>query len=135
MGKTRDHVKEIRDTKGAFHVKTGTIMDRNGTDIREAKDIKNWWQQCTEELYKKDLHDADNQDSVITHLEPDILECEAKWILGSKASGSYGIPVELFEILKDDVVKVPRNTPAKFQSLAVATGLENVSFHPSLKGR
>jgi len=71
---------------------------------------------------------------VITHLEPDILECEAKWILGSKASGSYGIPVELFEILKDDVVKVPRNMPAKFQSLAVATGLENVSFHPSLKG-
>ena len=135
MGKTRDHVKEIRDTKGAFHGKMGTIMDRNGMDIREAKDIKNWWQQCTEELYKKDLHDADNQDSVITHLEPDILECEAKWILGSKASGSYGIPVELFEILKDDVVKVPCNMPAKFQSSAVATGVENVSFHPSLKGR
>ena len=135
MGKTRDHVKEIRDISGAFHLKMGTIMDRNGMDIREAKDIKNRWQQCTEELYKKDLHDAENQDSVITRLEPDILECEAKWVLGSKASGSYGIPVELFEILKDNVVKVPRNMPAKFQSSAVATGLENIRFHPSLKGR
>ena len=97
-------------------------------DLTEGEDIKKRWQEYTEELYRKD-HDPDNCDGVITHLEPDILECEAKWILGSKASGSYGIPVELFEILKDDVVKVLCNTPAKFQSLAVATGLEKVSFH------
>ena len=101
MGKTRDVAKKIRDTKGIFHVKMGKIKDRNGTDLTEAEDI-NKWQEYTEELYKKDLHDTDNHNGVITHLEPDILECEVKWALGSittnEASGSYGIPVELFQI-------------------------------------
>ena len=110
MGKTRDLFKKIRDTKGTFHAKMGTIKDRNGMDIREAEDIKKRWQEYTEELYKKDLHDEDNHDGVITHLEPDILECEVKWALGSitknKASGADEIPVELFQILKDDTVKV-----------------------------
>ena len=100
MGKTRDVAKKIRDTKGIFHVKMGKIKDRNGTDLTEAEDI-NKWQEYTEELYKKDLHDTDNHNGVITHLEPDILECEVKWALGSittnEASGSYGIPVELFQ--------------------------------------
>ena len=109
MGKTRDLFKKIRDTKGIFFAKMGSIKDRNGMDLREAEDIKKRWQEYTE-LYKKDLHDPDNHDSVITHLEPDILECEVKWALGSitmnKASGGDGIPVELFQILKDDVVKV-----------------------------
>ena len=109
MGKTRDLFKEIRDTKGIFRAKMGSIKDRNGMDLRE-EDIKKGWQEYTEELYKKDLHDPDNHDSVITHLEPDILECEGKWALGSitmnKASGGDGIPVELFQILKDDAVKV-----------------------------
>ena len=102
MGKTRDHFKKIRDTKGAFHAKTGSIKDRNGRDLTEAEDIKKRWQEYTEELYKKDLHDPDNHDSVITHLEPDILECEVKRDLRSitinKASGGDGIPVELFQI-------------------------------------
>ena len=110
MGKTRDLFKKIRDTKGNFHAKVGTIKVRNGMDLREAEDIKKRWQEYTEELYKKDLHDQDNHDGVITHLDPDILECEVKWALGSitknKASGSDGIPVELFQILKDDGVKV-----------------------------
>ena len=110
MGKTRDLFKKIRDTKGTFHAKMGTIKDRNGIDLTEAEDIMKRWQEYTEELYKKDLHDPDNHDRVITHLEPDILECEVKWALGSittdKASGSDGIPVELFQILKDDAVKV-----------------------------
>ena len=110
MGKTRDLFKEIRDTKGIFHAKMGSIKDRNGIDLTEAEDIKKRWQEYTEELYKKDLHDQDNHDGVITHLEPDILECEVKWALGSittnKASGDDGIPVELFQTLKDDVVKV-----------------------------
>ena len=92
------------DTKGTFHAKTGTIKDRNGMDLTEAEDIKKWWQEYTEELYNKDLHDPDNHNSLITHLEPDILECEVKWALGSitinKASGGDGIPVELFQILK-----------------------------------
>ena len=109
MGRTRDLVKKIRDTKGTFHAKMGTIKDRNGMDLTEAKDIKKW-QEYTEELYKKDLHDLDNHDGVITHLEPDILEYEVKWALGSittnKASGGDGIPVELFQILKDNAVKV-----------------------------
>ena len=95
MGKTRDLLKKIRDTKGTFHVKMGTIKDRNGMDLTEAYDIKKRWQEYTEELYKKDLHDPDNHDGVITHLEPDILECEVKWSLGSitmnKASGGDGI--------------------------------------------
>ena len=110
MGKTRDLFKKIRDTKGIFHAKMGSIEDRNDMDLREAEDIKKRWQDYTEELYKKDLHDQDNQDGVITHLEPDILECEVKWALGSitrnKASGGDGIPIELFQILKDDTVKV-----------------------------
>ena len=109
MGKTRDLFKKIRDTKGTFHAKMGTIKDRNGIDLMEAEDIKKRWQEYTEDLYKKDLHDPDNHNGVITHQEPDILECEVKWALGSittkKASGGDRIPVELFEILKDDAVK------------------------------
>ena len=110
MGKTRDLFKKIRDTKGTFHAKMGTIKDRNGMDLTEGEDIKKRWQEYTEQLYKKDLNDTDNHNGVITHLEPDILEHEVKWALGSittnKASGSDGIPVELFQILKDDVLKV-----------------------------
>ena len=109
MGKTRDLFKKIRDAKGTFHAKMGSIKERNGMDLTEAEDIKKW-QEYTEELYKKDLHNPDKYDGVITHLKPDILECEVKWALGSitknKASGGDGIPVELFEILTDDVVKV-----------------------------
>ena len=110
LGKTRDIFKKIRESKGKFHAKVGTIKDKNGIDWTEAEDIKKRWQEYTEELYKKDLHDPDNHDGVITHLEPDILECEVKWALESittnKASGGDGIPVELFQILKDDAVKV-----------------------------
>ena len=110
MEKTRDVFKKIRDTKGIFHAKMGLIKDRNGMDLTEAEDIKKRWQQYTEELYKKDLHDSDNHDGMITHLEPDILECKVKWALESitmsKASGGDGIPVELFQILKDDAVIV-----------------------------
>ena len=109
MGKTRDLFKKIRHTKGIFHAKMGSIKDRNVMDLTEAEDIKKRWQEYTE-LYKKDLHDQDNHGGVITHLEPDILECEVKWTLASitmnKASGGDGIPVELFQILKDDAVKV-----------------------------
>ena len=112
MGKTRDLLKKIRDIKGTFHAKMGSIKDRNGMDLTEAEDIKKRWQEYTEELYKKDLHDQDNHDGVITHLEPDILECEVKWALGSmttnKASGDDGIPVELFQILQEDAVKVSK---------------------------
>ena len=104
MGKTRDLFKKIRDTKGIFHAKMSTITDRNGMDLTEAEDIKKRWQEYTEELYKKDLHDPDDHDGVITHLEPDILECEVKRASGSmtmnKASGGDGIPVELLQILK-----------------------------------
>ena len=103
-------MKKIRDTKGTFHAKMGTIMERNGMDLTEAEDIKMTWQEYTEELHKRGLSDPDNHDSVITHLEPDILECEVKWALGSitasKASGGDRIPVELFQILKNDAVKV-----------------------------
>ena len=110
MGMTRDLLKKIRGTKGTFHAKMGSIKGRNGMDLTEAKDIKKTWQEYTEELYKKDLQDPDNHDGVITHLEPDILERELKWALRSittnKASGGDGIPVELFQILKDDAVKV-----------------------------
>ena len=110
MGKTRDLFKKIRDTKRTFHAKMGSIKDRNDIDLTEAEDIKKRWQEYTEELYKKHLHDQDNHDSVISHLEPDILEYELKWALGSittnKASGGDGIPVELFQILKDDAEKV-----------------------------
>ena len=108
MGKTRDLFQEFRDTKGTFHAKMGSIKDRNGMDLTE--DIKKRWQEYTEELYKKDLHDPDHHDGIITHLEPDILECKVKWALGSittnKARGGDGIPVELFQILKDDALKV-----------------------------
>ena len=110
MGKTRDVFKKSRDTKGTFHAKMGTIKDRNGMDLTEAEEIKKRWKEYTEELYKKDLHDQDNHNGVITHLEPDILECEVKWALESittnKVSGDDGIPVELFQIPKDDAVKV-----------------------------
>ena len=110
MGKTRDLFKKIRDTKETFHAKMGTIKDRNGVDLTEAEDVKKRWQGYTELHTKKDLHDPYNHDGVITHLEPDILECEVKWALGSittkKASGGDGIPAELFQILKDDAVKV-----------------------------
>ena len=110
MVKTRDLFNKIRDTKGTVHAKMGSIKDRNGTDLTEAEDIKKRWQEYTEELYKKDLHDPDNHDGMITHLEPDILECEVRWDLESitmnKASGCDGIPVELFQILTGDAVKV-----------------------------
>ena len=109
MGKTRDLFKKIRDMKGTFHAKMGTIKDRNGMDLTEVEDIKKRKQKYTEELCKKDFHDPHNHHGVITHLEPDILKCEVKWVLGSiakkKASGGNGIPVELFQILKNDAVK------------------------------
>ena len=110
MGKTRDLFKKIRDIKGTFHAKMGSIEDRNGMALIEAEDIKKRWQEYTEEMYKKYLHDPDNHDGVITHPESEILKCEVKWALGSitmnKASGGDGIPVELFQIWKDDAVKV-----------------------------
>ena len=110
IGKTRDLFKKIRGTKGIFHAKMGSVKDRNGMDLIEAEDIKKRWQEYTEERYKKDFHDPDNHNGVITHLEPDILQCEVKWALGritmKKVSGGDGIPVELFQILKDDAVKV-----------------------------
>ena len=114
MGKTRDLFKKIRDTKGICHAKMGSIKDRNGMNLTEAEAIEKRWQEYTEELYKNDLHDPDNYDCLITHLEPHILECEVKWALGSittnKASGGDGIPVELFQALNDDVVKVQHST-------------------------
>ena len=110
MGKTRDLLKKIEVTKGTFHAKMAPIKDRNGMDLTEAEDIKKRWQEYTEKLYKKDLHDSDNYNIMSTHIWPDILECEVKWVLGSittnKASGSEGTLVELFQILKDDAVKV-----------------------------
>ena len=110
MGKTRDRFKKMRDTKGTFQAKMGSIKDRNVMNLTEAEDIKKRWKEYTEELYRKDPHDPDNHDGVITHLEPDILQWEVKWASGSittnKASGGDGIPVELFQILKDDAVKV-----------------------------
>ena len=110
MGKMRDLFKKIRDPKGTVHAKMGSLKDRNGMDLTKAEDTKKRWQEYTEELYKKDLQNTDNHGGVITHLEPDILECEVKWasesITMNKASGGDGIPVELFQILKDDAVKV-----------------------------
>ena len=110
MEKTRDLFKKIRDIKGTFHAKMGSIKDRNGMGLTETKDIKKRWQEYTEELYEKGLNDPDNHSGVITHLEPDILECEVKWALGSitinKVSGGDGLPVELFQILKDEAVKL-----------------------------
>ena len=135
MGKTRDLFKKIRDTRGTFYVKMGTIKDRNSKDLAEAKEIKKMWQEYTEEVYKKGQNDPDNQDGVVTHLEPDIPECEIKWAFGSittkKASGGDGIPVELFKILKYDALNMPGN----LENSAVATGLEKVSFHSNPKGR
>ena len=135
MEKPRDLFKKIRDTKGIFHAKMGSIKDKNGMDLSEAEDIKKW-QEYTEELCKKDLHDPDNHDGVITHLEPDILECEVKWALGSiimnKANGGDEIPVELFQILKDNAVKVLHSY---LENSAVATGLEKVNFHSNPKER
>ena len=118
MGKTRDLVKKIRDTKGTFHANMGSIKDRNVMELTEAEDIKKRWQEDTEELYKKDLHASDNCNGVITHPEPDILECEVKWALGSittnKASGGDRIPVELFQVIKDDAVKVLQSVFSQF---------------------
>ena len=135
MGKTRNRFKKIRDIKGTFHAKMGSIKDRNDRDLTEADDIEKRWQEYTEELYEKDLHDPDNHDGVITHLEPDILECEVKWALESitvnKASGSDGIPIELFQILKDDAVKVLHSICQQILKTAVPMGLEKVSFHPN----
>ena len=139
MGKTRDLINKIRDTKGTFHAKMGTIKDRNGMNLTKAQDSKKRWQEYREELYKKDPHDPDNHDGVITYLETGILECEVKWALESittnKASGGDGIPVELFQILKDDAVKVPHYMPANLEKSAVTTGLEKVSFHSNPKER
>ena len=138
MGKTRDLFKKIRDTKGTFHAKMGTIRDRNGMDLAEAEDIKKRWQQYTE-LYKNDLHNPDNHDGVITHLEPDILECEVKGALGSittsKASGGDGIPVELFQILKGDFVKVLHSICQQFWKLSSdhRTGKGQFSFQSQRK--
>ena len=133
MGKTRYLFKKIRDTKGIFHAKMGSIKDRNGMDLTEAEDVKKRWQEYTEEPYKKDLHDPDSHDGVITHLEPDILECEVKLALESitanKPSGGDGIPVELFQILKDDAMKVLHSICQQIWKTAAATRLEKVSFH------
>ena len=113
------------------------MKDRNGRDLTEAEEVKKKWQEYTEELYEKDLHDPDNHDGVITHLEPDILECKVKWALGSittnKASEGDGIPVELFQILKDDAESAALSMPVNLENSAVATGLEKVSFHPNPK--
>ena len=140
MGKTRDLFKKIRDTKGTFHAKMGTIKDRNSMDLGQAEDIKKRWQEYTEELYKKILHDPDNHDGVITHLEPDILECEVKWALESittnKASGGDGIPVELFQILKDDAVKVLHSICQQvWKTQQWPQDWEKVSFHSNPKER
>ena len=139
MGKTKDLFKKIRDINGIFHSKRGSIKDRNCTDLTEAEDIQKRWQKYTEELYKKDLQDPDNHDGVITPLEPDILECEVKWALESittnKASGDYGISVELLQILKDDAVKVLHSICQQIWKSSVATGLEEVSFHSNSKER
>ena len=123
-----------------FHAKMGSIKDRNSMDLTEAEDIKKRWQEYTKELYKRDLHNPDNHDGVITYLEPDILECEVKWALESitmnKASGGDGIPVELFQILKDDAVKVLHSIcQQNLENSAVATGLERVTFHSNPKER
>ena len=139
MGKTRDLFKKIRDTKGIFHTKMGIINDRNGMDLTEAEDIKKRWQEYIEELYKKDLHNPDNHDGVITDLEPDILECEVKWALESitinNATGGDGIPVELFQILKDDAVKVLHSICQQIWKLSSGhrTGKGQFSFQSQRK--
>ena len=146
MGKTRDLFKKIRDTKGTFHAKMGTIKDRNDMDRTEAEYIKRGGKN-TQKNYTKKIFTTQitKMLSMITHLDPDILECKVKWALGSitmnKASGGYGIPVELFQILKDDAVKANleiwkfSNMPANLENSALATGLEKVSFHSNLKER
>ena len=139
MGKTRDLFKKIRDTKGIFHAKMDTMKDRNGMDLTEAEDIKTRWQEYTEELYKKDLHEPDNHYGVITHLKPDILEFEVEWTLGrittNKASGGDGIPAELFQILKYDAVKVLHSICQQFKKLGSVcrTGKGQFSFQSQRK--
>ena len=137
MGKSRNLFKKTRDTKGSFHAKTGTIKDRNPMDLTEAEDIKKWWQKYTDKLYKKALHDSDNHDDVITHLELDILECKVKWALGSittsKASGGDGTPAELFQILKDDAVKVLHSICQQIWKTQQWPQNWKVSFHPNPK--
>ena len=139
MGKTRDLFKKIRDNKGIFHAKMDLIKERNRTDLTEAENSKKRWQEYTEELYKKDLHDPDNHDGVIIRLEPDMLECEVKWALESitmnKASGGDGIPVELFQILKDDTVKVLRSICQQTGKLSSGhrTGKGQFSFQSQRK--
>ena len=139
MGKIRDLFKKIRDTKGTFLARIGTKKDRNSMDLTEAEDIRKRWQEYTEEMYKKDPNDPDNHDGVIIHLESDILECEVKWALGSttmnKASGGDSIPVELFQILKDDAVKVVHSSASKFGKLRNGhrTGKGQFSFQPPKK--
>ena len=139
MRKTRDLFKKIRGIKGIFYAKMGTIKDRNGMDLTEAEGIKKRWQEYIEELYKKDLYDPDNHDGVITHLEPDNLECKVKWALGSitmnKGSGGGGIPVELFQILKDDAVKVLHSICQQIWKLSSGcrTGKGQFSFQSQTK--
>ena len=139
MEKTRDLFKKIQRYQGNISCKDGLGKGHKWQDLTEAEDIKKRWQEYTEELYKKDLHDPDTHDGVITDLEPDILECEVKWALESiitnKASGGDGIPVELFQILEDDAVKVLHLISANLENSAVATGLEKVSFHSNHKER
>ena len=132
--KTRDLFEKIRDTKGTFHAKMGTIKDRKGRDLREAEYMQKRWQEYTEELYKKDLHDPDNHEGVITHLEPDILECEFKWALRrittNKASGGDGIPAELFKVLKYYVVKVLHSICSRFGKLSSGHNWKKSVFIP-----
>ena len=139
MEKTRDLFKKIIDTYGTFHAKMGSIKDRNGMDITEAADIKKRWQEYTEELYKKNLHNPDNHDGVISHLEPEILDSEVKWALESitmnKASGGDGIPVELFQILKEDAVKVLDSICQQIWKTQQWTQTVKVSFHSNPKER
>ena len=139
MEKARDLFKKISDTNGTFHAKMGSIKDRNDMDLTEAEDIKKRWQEYTEELYKKYFHDTDNHDGVTTHLEPDILKCEVKWALGSiianKAGGGDGIPVELFQILKEDAVNGLHSICQKIGKLSSGhrTGKDQVSFQAQRK--
>ena len=136
MGKTRDLFKKMRDTKGIFHARMGTIQSRNGKDLTEAEEIKERWQKYTEELHEKGLSDRGNQNGVVTHLEPDILECEVKYfgsIATNKTSEGDGIPAELFKILKGDTVKVLYSVCQQIWKTVVATGLEKVSVHSNPK--
>ena len=139
MGKTRDLFKKIRDTKGILHAKMGSIKDRNGMDLTESEDTKTKWQEYTEELYKRDLHDPDNHDGVITDLEPDILECEVKWALEcittNKASGGDVIPVELVQILEDDAATVLHSICQQIWKTQQWPQDGKVSFHSNPKER